>query len=303
MTSQQRDAASPDDPAPKSVARVLAQAHAAWTAGDRAQAMAVLTAFVGREPAAEVWSRLGAYALESGDADAAHAALRNAVASAPADAMSWTNLGTALRRLSRVDEAIAAYRRALALDPAAIGARVNLANALHQSGDLDSAVSELEAARDLSPDAAEILNNLGNLYKDQGRFDDAFAAYDAARRARPELRQALSNLLALTKLSARHSPAEVFALHRAFAERFELEGQASYVPPRNVLDPDRRLRIGYVSPDCHTALPAFIEPVLRQHDRAHFEVFAYFNNPQPATTLVAGNARRGGRRSRAVDPQ
>ena len=286
MTSEQRDAAAPDDPMHNAVARVLAQAHAAWTAGDRAQAMAMLTACAQRAPQAEVWSRLGTYALESGDNDAAHAALRNAVASAPADVASWTNLGTALLRLAHVEEAIAAYRRALVLDPGAVGARVNLANALQQSGDLDGAAAELEAARRLSPEAPEVLNNLGNLYKDQGRFDDAFTAYDAARRAQPDFRAAYSNLLALTKLSTRHSPAEVFALHRAFAARFEDGWQSEYVPLRNAPDPDRRLRIGYVSPDCHTALPAFVLPVLRHHDRGRFELFAYFNNPQPAETLA-----------------
>jgi hypothetical protein len=41
-----------------------------------------------------------------------------------------------------------------------------------------------------------------------------------------------------------------------------------------------------VSPDCHTALPAFVEPVLRSHDRARFDVFAYFNNPQPPDALA-----------------
>ncbi len=286
MTSEQRDGAPLGEPSHRAVARVLAQAHAAWTAGERARAMAMLTAFAGRAPEAAVWSRLGSYALEAGDNDAAYAALRNAVAGAPPDVVSWTNLGTALLRLARLDEAIAAYRRVLELDPGAVGARVNLANALQQSGALDEAVAQLEEARRLSPEAAEVLNNLGNLYKDQGRFDDAFAAYDAARRARPEFRAAFSNLLALTKLSTRHTPAEVFALHRAFAERFEFEWHAAYLPPGNTPDPRRRLRVGYVSPDCHTALPAFVLPVLRHHDRERFEVFAYFNNAQPAETLA-----------------
>ncbi len=58
------------------------------------------------------------------------------------------------------------------------------------------------------------------------------------------------------------------------------------MPPSNPPDPERRLRIGYVSPDCHTALPAFLEPVLAAHDRAHFDVFAYFNNPQPPESLA-----------------
>ena len=203
----------------------------------------------------------------------------------PGDAVAWTNLGTAWLRAARADEAIAAYRQAQAIDPSAIAAHVNLGSALQQTGDIDGAVAALETARALAPAAPEVLNNLGNLYKEQGRVDDAFAAYEAARRAAPEFRPAFSNLLALTKLSVRHTPQEIFALHRAFAARYEREWQADYVPPTNAPDPERGLRIGYVSPDCHTALPAFIEPVLRSHDRARFTVFAYFNNPQPTETL------------------
>jgi predicted O-linked N-acetylglucosamine transferase (SPINDLY family) len=269
------------------IVATIAEADAAWSAGDRARAISMLTALAERAPtSAPVWSRLGACALEAGQSDAAHAYLRNAVTHAPDDSSAWTNLGVALTRLARADEGIAAYRRALALDPVAVGARVNLANALAQRDDVDGAVAELEAARRIAPDAHEVLNNLGNLYKDQGRFDDAFAAYGAARRAWPDFRVAFSNLLALTKLSTRHTPADIFALHRAFAERFEPGWQAAYVPAETTPDANRRLRVCYVSPDCHSALPSFVEPVLRRHDRARFDVFAYFNNPQPAATLA-----------------
>lgn len=246
----------------------------------------MLAAFVAQVPtAASVWARLGSYALAMGAHEAALAHLRNAIANDPADSGAWTNLGVALLRLARVEDAIAAFRHALALVPDSVSARVNLGNALQRSGDLDGAVHVLEEARRFAPESAEVHNNLGNLYKDQGRFEDALAAYSEARHAWPDFRPAYSNLLALAKLSTRHSPAAVFALHQGFAERFEHEWQADYRPPANTPDPKRRLRIGYVAPDCHTALPAFLEPVLRRHDRARFDVFAYFNNPQPAATL------------------
>jgi predicted O-linked N-acetylglucosamine transferase (SPINDLY family) len=44
----------------------------------------------------------------------------------------------------------------------------------------------------------------------------------------------------------------------------------------NVPDPDRRLRVGYISPDFRRGpLAAFIEPVLAAHDPSQVEVFAY----------------------------
>jgi protein O-GlcNAc transferase len=275
-------APSPDEPG-----QALADADAAWRQGDRSRAIAALEALANRAPrVASVHARLGAYLLEAGRYEDAGRRLDAAVALAPEDAAAWTNLGVARLRLRRVDAAIDACRRACALDPSGLGARVNLGNALEQAGDVDGAVAALEAARAIDPESAEVANNLGNLYRAQGRFEDAFSAYDAARRAWPGFRLAWSNLLALTKLSPRHSPAEIYALHRAFAAHFEPEWRASRVPAVNVPDPGRKLRLGYLSPDCHTALPAFVEPVLRRHDRGRFEIFAYFNNPQPEDALA-----------------
>jgi len=268
------------------IADALARAHERWRQGARGEAIAALESLAASRPVAPVLARLGAYALESGDAAAAERWLTQAVSLASADAAAWTNLGTAHLRRGRTGDAIAAYRRALELSPQALGARVNLANALQQVGNVDGAVAQLEDAVRAAPELPEIRNNLGNLYKEQGRFDDAWAAYLAARVAQPEFRPAFSNLLALTKVSPRHAPEEIFALHRAFAERFEPGWRASYVPPPNVPDPSRRLAIGYVSPDCHTALPPFVEPVLRRHDRARFDVFVYFNNAQPDAALA-----------------
>ena len=255
-------------------------------AGDRPRAIAILTTFAANAPAATTaWARLGAYGLEAARNDDALIWLKNALALAPGDAASWTNLGTVSLRLARTDDAVAAYRTALSLDPSALSVHVNLGNALQQAGDIDGAVAALERARDLQPDSPEALNNLGNLYKEQGRVDAALAAYEQALRALPTFRPAFSNLLAATKLSARHSPADIFALHRAFAAHYESDFRAEYVTATNMPDPERRLRVGYVSPDCHSALPAFVEPVLRSHDRANFDVFAYFNNPQPPAAL------------------
>ena len=44
-------------------------------------------------------------------------------------------------------------------------------------------------------------------------------------------------------------------------------------------DSQRRLRIGYVSPNLSRhSVGYFIEPVLRNHDRSSFEVFCYYNH-------------------------
>ena len=54
------------------------------------------------------------------------------------------------------------------------------------------------------------------------------------------------------------------------------------MPHTNVRDAERRLRIGYVSPDLFQhAVSYFIEPVLQYHDAARFETFCYAEVVKP----------------------
>jgi protein O-GlcNAc transferase len=56
------------------------------------------------------------------------------------------------------------------------------------------------------------------------------------------------------------------------------------VPPRRALDraPDRRLKIGYVSPYFRQhAISVFTEPVLAAHDHQHFEILCYSDLKHP----------------------
>jgi predicted O-linked N-acetylglucosamine transferase (SPINDLY family) len=60
-----------------------------------------------------------------------------------------------------------------------------------------------------------------------------------------------------------------------------------------VRDPERKLRIGYVSPDlCAHVVSRFIAPVLARHDRDAFEVYCYAEvaAPDEITTMLRGYA-------------
>jgi predicted O-linked N-acetylglucosamine transferase (SPINDLY family) len=70
--------------------------------------------------------------------------------------------------------------------------------------------------------------------------------------------------------------AALYERHREFARRFESPFLPLQRPHENDADPERRLRIGYVSPDFRSNVVAhYVEPILRNHDRARFEVVCY----------------------------
>ena len=236
------------------------------------------------------WDGIGMIAHAARRWPAAIDALERAVALAPRHPTYRVHLGAALNGAGRAGEAIRALEAAIALDPRSSAAWVNLGNACQRAGDADRAIESLERALTLDPMRAAAHNNLGNLLKEIGRIDAAIAAYDRALAADPGLATAASNRLAALKLVSDRTPAEILGAHRAWAKRIERD-----VPPRAVAramdTPDRPLRIGYLSPDAHIALPAFIRRVFATHDPEAFKVHAYFNNPQRPGKDPAAEAR------------
>nr|WP_290226838.1 tetratricopeptide repeat protein [Trichocoleus desertorum] len=190
----------------------------------------------------------------------------------------YTNLGNVYQDLGQAEAAIASYQQALALKPDSAEAHNNLGNMYKRQGQLAEASSHYQQAVTLRPDLAETYNNLGNVLKDQGRMTEAIAAYRQAIAMKPTLMEAKSNLLFSLHYDRTHNPETIFAEHKRWAEQYAeplTQAAASHLNDRNR---DRRLRIGYVSPDFNAhPVGFFIGSILAAHDHANHEVFCYAN--------------------------
>ena len=227
---------------------------------------------------------LGIIAHQTGHFAAALELFDRSIALDPTLVAAHVNRGNSLAARQQHDAAVEAFETALALSPDLPSALINLATALHALGRLDDAVAALERGEARQPGSPELLNNLGNFYKDQGRLTAALACYQRALELNPMMQQAFSNQLAALKVDASLTPSQVLQHHRRWSNWFE--AVSTHAPLlANSPEPSRRLRLGYVSPDCHTAVPAFLDPVIASHDREQFDVFCYFNNPQDPQRL------------------
>jgi predicted O-linked N-acetylglucosamine transferase (SPINDLY family) len=73
-------------------------------------------------------------------------------------------------------------------------------------------------------------------------------------------------------------PGEVFAWHKKFGERFETPLMAAWKPHANTPDPDRPLRIGFVSGDFRRhPVGYFLEDVLASLPKTSLQLVAYAN--------------------------
>lgn len=190
------------------------------------------------------------------------------------------NLGNALKDLGRFAEAVARYRRALVLKADYPDAHNNLGVVLQTLGKPAEAIGHYQQALALNPDYAEACNNLGNALRDQGRLDEAVAAYRQALRSRPDFPEAHGNLLFTLNAISTASPEAVYQEHRDFERYFAARLDGVRQPHANSRDPERKLKIGYVSPDFREhPVAKFFEPLLARHDPACFETYCYYNRP------------------------
>ncbi|OAN54670.1 hypothetical protein A6A04_12150 [Paramagnetospirillum marisnigri] len=185
------------------------------------------------------------------------------------------NLGAALADLGRRAAALAAYRRCMEAFPTHAPAYYNAACALAELGRLDEAESSYRRALEVNPDYADACNNLGHIVADLGRPAEAVAFFRRAVEIHPGYAKANSNLLFNLYYLPEVSGEEIAEESRKWGER---HAPLAVVPPRhaNDRDPERMLRVGYLSPDLRDhAANYFLEPVLEGHDRNRYAVFCY----------------------------
>ena len=224
----------------------------------------------------DAYNNLGNARSVLGQMEEAIACYRRALALQPGNAKVHNNLGNTLARIGQAEEALAHYRRALALRPDNAQMHNNLGNTLATLGRAREAIGHYERAIVLKPDYAEVHGNLANALAACGRADEAFERFERALTLTPDNDATYSNLLLVMNASARFDAQTVFTAHRRYAECFETPLIASWPKHTNDRSCDRPLRVGYVSADLRMHSVAwFIEPVLANHDRERFEIYAY----------------------------
>jgi protein O-GlcNAc transferase len=175
-----------------------------------------------------------------------------------------------------VPEAIAGYETALRLQPNNPEAYNNLAVLLNDIAQPDAAIECCRKGLEQEPASAALYDNLATALQNLGRLDEAIACSRKSVELRPETAEGHTNLLYRLNLHPDYDPPTIFAEHLAWARRHAEPLTALAEPHPNDRTPDRRLRIGYVSPYFRDhAVNFFSEPMIAAHDHRQFEIFCY----------------------------
>jgi protein O-GlcNAc transferase len=201
--------------------------------------------------------------------------------------------------LAEGQEAVAAsyYRKVLLLDPGNHDALHHLGVSEYKAGNHEHAARLIERSIAVASDPQK-WSNLGIIQAALGNIPGAVMAYRNALAGDPGWLAAFANLIFSLDLHPLSTPALLLAERRRFDELYCRELTAQAPPHTNVLDPNRVLRVGYVSGDfrtAHSASRAFL-PFILKHDPRRVELYLYGNNAkspeeEPAVTepYVHGN--------------
>lgn len=226
------------------------------------------------------------------------------------------NLANQYRQCGRLEEAAAHLERAHVQDPQSMPVLLNLGNVYMAQERNEQAMECFDLAIRLSAQVAVIRNNKGNALRALGRFDEAITCYrqalhlDSTRaeffvncgialQSQGRLKEALDAFRQALALAPEHAAAHGAALftlhydplidHAQLLEEHRLWARRHAAPldpgPRKFtcsLDPERPLRIGYVSPDFRRhPIAFFTAPVLEAHNRDAFQSACYFGSSKP----------------------
>jgi predicted O-linked N-acetylglucosamine transferase (SPINDLY family) len=228
----------------------------------------------------------------------------------PARPEAHLNLGNVLVHTGKIKQGSAHYRKALQLRPGYIEAHFNLACLFGTPDELANAIGYLErqiqergesmqllgflaAARNAKGEIAEAeklcrrileqqpqnttaLVTLGSCLSSGGDSAAALQIYERVAELDGKQPAMYSNILFECNNQSQLGRTEIFQRHLDWAERFEKPLLKRAPPAVRNRDPERKLRIGYVSGDFTQHPVGFLlRDILRYHDPARFDIYCY----------------------------
>lgn len=224
---------------------------------------------------------LGMVLRGMGDYEAAAQSFRTALRHDSRQIAVYEALKNVLLELDRSDEAARCQLEMLKLYPLNADTWASKGSMLHILSRLEEAVEAYRKAIQLKPGVAALHDSLASALCEQGKFKEAIDNHRLALQLEPDNYRFHSNLLLTLQYSPDITAPELFSEHcsaaRAYTLNIPFESNHG-----NSRDPDRRIRVGYVSSDFRQhSVAFFLEPLLAAHDHDAVEIFCYSGVARP----------------------
>lgn len=212
-----------------------------------------------------------------GDLSHAEARVRAALKSNPDFPEAQVLLSSILDEAGDTVGALSALQVAIHLKPTYAGAHFNHALLLHKLGRLAEARAAADSVIKLDTGNAEAHVLLDTILRDEGFLVESLEPIRRAIALAPDRWDLRSRELFSLNFDERTDAETLYRKHKVFGETLERTVAARFEGTHTASrEPDRQLRIGYVSGDlCVHPAALFLIPVLEHRRREAFEVVCY----------------------------
>ena len=189
------------------------------------------------------------------------------------------NFGKAFILTNMLDYAGAeeSYKKVVALNKNFPDAYLQLGIIQRDMGKISEAINNFKICLAIAPNSMPAIANLGNTIFDTGDVTEALKYYKKGAEMQPNNADVASNFILSLHYDELSTRDELFAMAKKWAEKFMPESLAKKTHP-NTKEPERKLRIGYVSADFKAHPVGFyLEGVFENHDKNNFEIYCYAN--------------------------
>jgi len=183
--------------------------------------------------------------------------------------------GAILMKKGQTDKALEQYLQVDKVLPQFLGNISNIAISYFVLKRYEDAIVYFKKHLALDPKSVSSMESLAGCYYRLNELDEAIRCFREVLKLDPDREKVQANILLCMIYAESVSAQELTEEARRYGTRL-----ATLYPERtgftNEKNKDRKLRIGYISPDFRDhPVPYFVEPLLRHHDREKFETYAY----------------------------
>ncbi|MDR3351552.1 MAG: tetratricopeptide repeat protein [Zoogloeaceae bacterium] len=233
---------------------------------------------------ATMHAKLGIALVLSGDAIEAIDIMEQAFAMGVAEGWILEKLGLLFMTSGKLETARENLEMAVARQPHNLNAWNLLIVVYGKLGENEKAKQAAETVLEQDPRHTNALINLATWNSTHARNDRALELLQKALEIEPERALIYANMLWVMVQSSELSAADLLRVARAFNQNLCVALRRKDDFHDRDRDPERRLRIGWVSSDLNRhPVALFVLPFLPYFDRSRVEITTYFNSPRQDT--------------------
>lgn len=265
------------------VQRALAEASGLWGRGEHAAAVATLKRHASNKPEAlSVHEALGGTLGKLGQWDQAtyHLGVMVEIGERmqPGDPRPRMMAGAILLNGKRYADARKQYQTLTSRWPRLAEGWMGLANIAHATDEYLEAEKHYQQALALEPENMAVHGNFAKFLKQLCRVEDSLHHYRKAFALGLQETDFFGERAFAMTNATTVTPEEAFAAHVQFGQA--LEHGVQPLPPIRATQPDKRIKLGFVSGDFRRhSVAYFLLPLLESLDRTRFEVVLFMTTP------------------------